>query len=79
MAQAQALKTLTGGKGSTNLLKSVSKTQLLKLAKSHSRKVVPKLLKTAKRKKAPTVFKAGVGLLSDLASNKDPKTALKNI
>ena len=58
---AQALKTLTEGKRGINLLKSVGKTQLLKLAKRQH------LL----------FFKAGLGLLSDLASNKDPKTALK--
>ena len=78
VGQAQALKSLVGGKhGATNLLKSVGKTKLLNLAKSHTRKVVPKLLKTAKKKAAPTLFKAGVGLLSDLASNKDPKKALE--
>ena len=77
VGQAQALKTLIGGKRGTNILKSVGKTQLQKLAKTHSRKVVPKLLKTAKKKAAPTLFKAGVGLLSDLASNENPKTALK--
>ena len=47
--QAQALKTLVGGKRGTNILKSVGKTKLLNLAKSHTRKVVPKLLKTAKK------------------------------
>ena len=77
VGQARALKTLMGGKRGTNILKSVGKTQLVKLAKTHSRKVVPKLLKTAKKKAAPTLFKAGVGLLSDLASNKNPKTALE--
>ena len=78
VGQAQALKSLVGGKrGATNLLKSVGKTKLLNLAKSHTRKVVPKLLKTGKKKAAPTLFKAGVGLLSDLASNKDPKKALE--
>ena len=77
VGQAQALKTLVGGKRGTNLLKSVGKTQLLNLAKSHTRKVVPKLLKTAKKKAAPTLFKAGVGLLSDLASDKNPKKALE--
>ena len=47
--QAQALKTLVGGKRGTNILKSVGKTKLLNLARSHTRKVVPKLLKTAKK------------------------------
>ena len=49
VGQAQALKTLVGGKRGTNILKSVGKTKLLNLAKSHTRKVVPKLLKTAKK------------------------------
>ena len=76
--QAQkALKTLMGGKRGANLLKSVSKTRLLNLAKTQTRKIVPKILKTAQKKVAPNLVKAGVGLLQDLASNKNPKKALK--
>ena len=56
VGQAQALKTLVGGKRGTNLLKKVSKTQLLNLARSHTRKVVPKLLKTAKKKSSTYSF-----------------------
>ena len=56
VGQAQALKTLVGGKRGTNLLKSVGKTKLLNLAKSHTRKVVPKLLKTEKKKKQHLLF-----------------------
>ena len=56
VGQAQALKTLVGGKRGTNLLKSVGKTKLLNLAKSHTRKVVPKLLKTAKKKSSTYSF-----------------------
>ena len=56
VGQAQALKTLVGGKRGTNILKSVGKTKLLNLAKCHTRKVVPKLLKTAKKKSSTYSF-----------------------
>ena len=56
VGQAQALKTLVGGKRGTNILKSVGKTQLLNLAKSHTCKVVPELLKTAKKKSSTYSF-----------------------